>query len=67
MHCCEEGYSCSKCGSKCIRDVNLIPLSIFDEQTCPDGITKCSTSSTCCPNVNNGETTYTCCPYAHVS
>jgi len=64
IHCCGEGYSCDESGSRCIRHLSLIPLSISDEQTCPDGITKCSLSSTCCPNKNNDKAAYSCCPYA---
>jgi len=64
IHCCGEGYSCDESDSRCIRHLSLIPLSIFEEQICPDGITKCSLSSTCCPNKNNDKITYSCCPYA---
>lgn len=63
-HCCAEGYSCDESGSRCIRHLTLTSLIKIDEQICPDGITKCSISSTCCPNKENSQTTYSCCPYA---
>jgi hypothetical protein len=45
----------------------MILLTVFEEKPCPDGITKCSLSSTCCPNKDKNEITYSCCPYARVS
>ncbi len=40
-------------------------MSLKDE-TCPDGKTKCSATTTCCPNQQNGQVTYSCCPYTKV-
>ncbi|CAF1075057.1 unnamed protein product, partial [Didymodactylos carnosus] len=48
---------------------NRIPLTegltINDNQTCPDGVTKCSSKSTCCPNTDENQNvlSYGCCPY----
>ncbi|CAF1191494.1 unnamed protein product [Rotaria sordida] len=39
----------------------LLPLK---DQTCPDGKTIFSPSSTCCPNKQNNQVTYSCCPYS---
>ncbi|CAF4904019.1 unnamed protein product [Rotaria sp. Silwood1] len=39
-------------------------LSPLKDQTCPDGKTICSPSSTCCPNKQNNQVTYSCCPYS---
>ena len=78
IHCCGEGYSCDDSGSRCIRHLTfvnqteiknqkLIPLSRLEDQICPDGITKCSLSSTCCPNKDNEIISYSCCPYSKVN
>jgi len=48
---------------------NRIPLTqgltMNDNQTCPDGVTKCSSKSTCCPNTDENQNvlSYGCCPY----
>ncbi|CAF3187788.1 unnamed protein product, partial [Rotaria sp. Silwood2] len=39
-------------------------LSPLKDQTCPDGKTICSSSSTCCQNKQNNQVTYSCCPYS---
>ncbi|CAF1308822.1 unnamed protein product [Adineta steineri] len=77
MHCCGEGYSCDDSGSRCIRHLSsiinsieikssLIPLTSTPQQTCPDGKTKCSSTSTCCPNKdNNNKNSYSCCAYSN--
>ncbi|CAF1201630.1 unnamed protein product [Adineta ricciae] len=75
VHCCGNGFSCDDSGSRCIKHFDaidatelanqkMILLTAFQEQTCPDGITKCSLNSTCCPNKDQNEITYSCCPYA---
>ncbi|CAF1261304.1 unnamed protein product [Adineta steineri] len=49
------------------KDLNIksfLSLNPLKDQTCPDGKTTCSPTTTCCPNKENDQVTYSCCPYS---